>query len=374
MERIMRILCAVVAAAVLLTSCGAKATYSYEDDAPSLAEAYKDYFRIGSAINTWNLNDPESNEYKMILKQFDTLVLENESKPDALHPTEDTYNFTNFDKFVDFCEENDIVERGHTLIWHSQCPDWFFKDGNGQASADLLVQRIKDHVTTIVSRYKGRVDTWDVVNEVIADDYGLRRSNWYNIVGDYDGDGDSYDFIETAFIAAHEADPDARLIINDYSLESSSNKVITMYNAVKKMLEDGVPIDGVGFQMHIGLGMDLERMEDNFRIIAKLREINPDLIIEVTEMDMNCYNEDQNGNSIPLSKEQEQQFNETYVGVFNLLLDLAEEGVLDSAIFWGLHDGTSWLNGQHQTYPMLFDREMKMKDTFWDIIELPEKR
>ncbi len=374
MEHITRIFCAVVIAALLFTSCGAKATYSYEDNAPSLAEAYKDYFRIGSAINTWNLNDPESNEYKMILKQYNTLVLENESKPDALHPSEDTYNFTNFDKFVDFCEENDIVERGHTLLWHSQCPDWFFKDGNGQASADLLVQRIKDHVTTIVSRYKGRVDTWDVVNEVIADDYGLRRSNWYNIVGDYDGDGDSYDFIETAFIAAREADPDARLIINDYSLESSTNKVITMYNAVKKMLEDGVPIDGVGFQMHIGLGMDLERMEDNFRIIAKLREINPDFIIEVTEMDMNCYNEDQNGNSIPLSKEQEEQFNETYVGVFNLLLDLAEEGVLDSAIFWGLHDGTSWLNGHHETYPMLFDREMKMKDTFWDIIDLPSKR
>lgn len=374
MERIFKSIAVFLCLAILLCSCGAKAEYAYEDTAPSLAETFKDYFRVGSAINTWNLDDPNSNEYKLILKQFNTLVLENESKPENLHPSENTYYFDKFDKFVDFCEENDIVVRGHTLIWHSQCPGWFFKDGDKAASAELLLQRIKDHVTTIVSHYKGRVDTWDVVNEVLADDYGLRRSDWYKIVGDYDGDGDDYDFIEQAFIAAHEADPDARLIINDYSLESSSNKAITMYNAVKKMLEDGVPIDGVGFQMHIGVGMDAEAMAENFRIISRLKEINPDFVIEVTEMDMSCYNEDQFGNSQPLTKEQLEQFSETYVNVFNMLMDLADEGVLDSVVFWGLHDGASWLNSWHENYPMLFDRDIRLKDAFWDVIALPKKR
>ena len=375
MKHFMRILCAVVAAVMLLCSCGAKAEYAYEDNAPSLCEAYKDYFKVGAAINTWNL-DENSNDFKTIIKQFNVFTLENQSKPDAMHPSESTYNFAEVDKFVEFGEKYDVSLRGHTLIWHSQVPGWFFKDENGQgkASADLLMERIKEHVTTIVSHYKGKIDTWDVVNEVLSDDFGLRRSDWYNIVGDYDGDGDSYDFIEAAFIAAHEADPDAKLIINDYSLESSTNKAITMYNAVKKMLEDGVPIDGVGFQMHIGVGMDAEAMRENFKIVARLRDIKPDLTIEVTELDMSCYNEDQFGNAQPLTKDQLKQFSETYVNVFNMLMDLGEEGILDSVVFWGIHDGVSWLNSWHENYPMLIDRDLKLKDAYFDVLDLPKKR
>ena len=247
-------------------------------------------------------------------------------------------------------------------------------DGGKEVSADVLIQRIKDHVTTIVTRYKGRVKSWDVVNEVIGDDGQLRYSNWSKIVGDYDGDGDKYDFIETAFIAAHEADPDARLIINDYSLESSSSKAIRMYNAVKKMLEDGVPIDGIGFQMHIGNGQDVAAMTENYQILARLREIKPDLVFEVTEMDMSTYNQDQYGNNIPLTKEQEELHAKTYIDTFNMLMDLSEEGLLDSIIFWGLCDGNSWLNGQRDNYPFLIAREFKLKPEFFDIIDLPRKR
>ena len=370
-RNILKIFAAAAAATVLLTSCGAhKEQYAYEDDAPSLYEEFADYFHVGCAINTWDLVEG-SDQCKTILKQFNTLTLENESKPEGLHPKEDQYNFTNFDKFVDFCEKNNITARGHTLVWHSQVPQWFFKDGNESASAELLLERLHDHINTIVTRYKGRVDTWDVVNEVIGDDFGLRQSDWYRIVGDYDGDGDKYDFIEQAFIWAREADPDARLIINDYSLESSTDKAIRMYNAVKTMLEEGVPIDGVGFQMHIGNGSDPAAMKENFKIIARLKDINPDFIIEVTELDVNCYGWGQEAKDVELTKEFLEQFNNTYVGTMKMLMELSEEGILDSVVFWGLHDGVSWLNNGHQNYPMLIDKDLKLKDAFYEVIKLP---
>ena len=369
----LRIVSAALAFAVLLTGCSSRdLQYAYDDDAPSISETFKDYFRVGAAVNSWDIADPNSNQWKTILKQYNTLVMENESKPENLHPEEDRYYFDTFDKFVDFCNENDIVVRGHTLIWHSQVPGWFFKDGNEDASAELLLQRIRDHVTTIVSRYKGKVSTWDVVNEVIGDDSQLRFSDWSRIVGDYDGDGDKYDFIEEAFRAAHEADPDARLIINDYSLESSSSKAIRMYNAVKQMLSEGVPIDGVGFQMHIGNGIDYEAMKENFKIISRLREIDPDFIIEVTELDVNCYEWGQEKKDVELTKDFLEQFSKTYTDVFKLMMELSDEGILDSVVMWGLHDGVSWLNDGHQNYPMLIDKDLKLKEAYYDVLELVE--
>ncbi len=367
------LLAAAVSAAMLLNACGEiPEQYAYDEEAPSLREAYADYFKVGAAINSWNLEDPESPEYKTIAKQFSVLTLENESKPENLHPEEDRYYFDKFDLFVDFCEDHDISPRGHTLLWHTQVPDWFFRDNGHDASAELVLSRIKEHVTTIVSRYKGRVKTWDVVNEVIGDDGPLRQSEWLRLVGDYDGDGDDYDYIETAFIAAHEADPDARLIINDYSLETSSSKAIRMYNAVKKMLDDGVPISGVGFQMHIGNGVDLDAMRENYRIISRLRDDYPEFVIEVTELDVNCYPWNAPPADVEVTKELLEQFSKTYTDVFTLFKELSEDGLLDSVVMWGLHDGVSWLNNGHSNYPMLITKELKLKPAFYDVIKLAE--
>ncbi len=375
MKHLNRIVCFLLIAAIMLCSCGSEAkrtTQPYGEGAPSLYKAFEGKFRVGAAINSWDLDDPTSWNYQTIVQQYNTLVLENESKPDAIHPSEDQYYFDKFDKFVDFCEEHNITPRGHTLIWHSQVPGWFFKDGNQDASAELVLERIKEHVTTIVSRYKGRVKSWDVVNEVIGDGEQLRFSDWSRLVGDADGDGDKYDFIEAAFIAAHEADPDARLMINDYSLESSTDKAIRMYNAVKKMLEDGVPIDGVGFQMHIGNGIDYDAMKENYEIIARLRDINPDLMIEVTELDVNCYGWGEEKKDVEVTKEFLEQFSKTYTDVFKLMLELSDEGILDSVVMWGYYDGASWLNDGHQNYPMLIDKDHNLKDAYWDVLELAD--
>lgn len=340
---------------------------AYDEDAPSLCGEYSQWFGVGAAINSWNYSDKSSEDYLTITKQFNTFVMENQTKPDQIHPSEDTYNFAPTDSFVQFGEEQGATLRGHTLIWHSQCPNWFFYDADGNyASADLVMQRIDEHVTTIVSRYAGKIDTWDVVNEVLGDDGGLRDSLWYQLVGDYDGDGDKYDFIEQAFRSARAADPDARLIINEYNLEWSESKTITMYLAIKQMLTEGVPIDGVGLQMHIGPDLDVNTLRSNIEILLKLRDINPDFMIEITELDMNI-----TGNS----KEDIKKQADKYAELFEFFIELSEQGVLDTVVFWGIEDSVSWLNGTNgvTTYPMLIAREYRLKDAYWSVIDVARK-
>ena len=210
---------AVTAGALLaasLAGCSGDGTYSadmaeyaYEKGAPSLCQAYEDYFQVGAAINPRDLEEG-SDRYKIIDKQFNVFTLENGTKAENIHPQEDVYDFEATDQLVEYGQANGKTVRGHTLVWYSQCPEWFFLDDQGdQVSAEVLIQRMKEHITTIVSRYKGKIHTWDVCNEVLDDSFGLRQSEWLNIIGDYDGDGDSYDYIEIAFQTAHEADPDA---------------------------------------------------------------------------------------------------------------------------------------------------------------------
>ncbi len=352
--------------------------YAFDDAAPSLYEQYADYFSIGSAINSWDIEDSASDSYKIVERQFDTVVYENQTKPDQIHPSEKYYKFEPTDKLVEWAEVNGKKVRGHTLVWHSQCPGWFFRDGAETTDADLLVQRMKDHITTIVSRYKGKIDTWDVVNEILDDSSGLRQSDWLNIIGDYDGDGDNYDFIEIAFQTAHEADPDARLIINDYSLESSNKKASEMYNLVKALLEEGIPVDGIGLQMHVDYSVNVNNVRKNMENLAKLREIDPDFVLEVTELDMSCFRWSDQAKEKEFTEEFAAVFDEKYAQLFQLFMELAEEGILDTVVFWGYYDGGTWLNGfpveGRTNHPLLIDREMKFKSAYWRIYNLPEER
>ncbi len=373
MKKLTAVTLALVMTLLALTSCSAKPQYSYDAETASLHEVFDEWFDVGCAINSWNLNDKESLEYKTLSKHFDVFVMENETKIDAIQPREGTFNFGGTDKLVEFAEETGVKLRGHTLVWHSQCPDWFFFDGEEEASAELVLERMKTHITTVMTRYKGKIDTWDVVNEVIGDGGGLRDSYWVQRVGDYDGDGDKYDFIEQAFYTAREIDPDARLIINDYSIESSETKAVAMYLAVKKMLEEGVPIDGIGFQMHMGINTDMDQMRRNFEILGRLREIKPDLIFEVTELDMSVYNWGDN-NATEYTKEIEKQQTEKYRQLFEFLIEQAELGYLDSVVFWGLSDNNSWLNKENQpNYPMLFAREWKLKECNWEVLDVAKE-
>lgn len=353
-----------------------KAEHTYDEDAPSLYEAFSDYFRVGAAINSWYFSNTKSEDFISMMKQFNIFTLENESKPDAMHPSEDRYNFTNVDKFVAFGEKYGVSLRGHTLIWHSQCPNWFFyKSGTSgtAATAEQLMERIDEHVTTIVSRYAGKIDSWDVVNEVFNDDGTLRDSKWLQIVGDYDGDGDKYDYIEQAFISASKADPEAKLIINDYNLEWSSSKVNGVYNLVKSMLQDGIKVDGVGLQMHIAYNTDINTLRKNLEKLATLREYNPDFTIQITEMDMSCFVWNDNSLKVDLTDSFMKQYNKTYVEAFKLFMEFSERGLIDTVVFWGINDDHSWLNNSpagRVNHPFLIDRDNGFKSTYWEVLSL----
>ena len=350
------------------------ATYSYDTAAPSLYEAFADYFNVGTCINSWNLNSTTSSDFRSFMKQFNTFVYENESKPDAMHPSENTYNFSNMDKLVDFGQKYGVNLRGHTLIWHAQCPDWFFyKSGTSgtKATAAKVLERIDTHVTTIVSRYKGKVRSWDVVNEVLNDDGTLRDSNWLQTVGDYDGDGDKYDFIEQAFRSAAAADPDAKLIINDYNLEWSTAKTQGMYDLVKSMLEDGIKVDGIGLQMHIGYDTNISQLRTNMEKLAGLKKYNPNFTLEVTEMDVSCFKWGDDSKTVDLNATFMAQYNKTYTEAFKLFMDLADRGVVDTVVFWGINDGNSWINSDGRVnHPFLIARENKIKSTYWEVLSL----
>jgi len=337
---------------------------AFSPDVPSLKEVFRDRLQIGAAVNTWNF-DPGTDACRVIRKQFGILTLENESKPMYIHPEEDRYFFDRFDRFVRFGEENGILLRGHTLVWHGQCPDWFFRDGDSDASRGLLLSRMKEHIGTVVSRYRGRVAVWDVLNEVLRDEGGLRESRWYKIAGE--------DYIPAAFFAAREADPDARLVINDYNLESSEAKADTMAALVEKLIRDGVPVDAVGLQMHLNLFTDLELLKKNVRKLADLRRLKPDFKLEVTELDLSCYRWGDNAEDLSWTEELEQAFREKYTALFRFYLELAEEGVLDTVVFWGLNDGVSWLNGfpvRRRNYPLLIGRDNLVKQAFFDVASL----
>jgi len=340
--------------------------YAYDPSAPSLTEAFRKYFRIGAAINSWNLKK-DSPEYAVLTKQFDVFTLENESKPAPTPPEPGKYVFDGVDKFAAFGEETGKKLRGHTLVWHSQCPMCIFFDEKQElVSEDVLIGRMQDHIRTVVGRYKGKIAVWDVVNEVLRDEGGMRESLWYKIAGKR--------YIKEAFRITREVDPDARLIINDYNLESSDAKADTMAELVREMIEEGVPVDGIGLQMHLNLfDTDMEKLKKNVRKFTALREIKPDLMLEVTELDLSCYRWADESTDVEWTEELHEAFSAKYTELFRFFMELAREGVLDSVVFWGLDDGHSWLNGfprRHKNYPLLIGRDFELKKAFFDVIDL----
>src|SRR5690625_3413799 len=182
-----------------------------ESELGSLSEAYDGMFKIGVALNRWQIEGEKSQAIPLITKHFNTVTPENLMKWAPIHPEPGEYAFAAADRFVEFGEKHDMFIVGHTLVWHSQIPDWTFEDKNGdELGREALLRRMKGHISTIVGRYKGRVDAWDVVNEAATWSDGLRKSKWLEIIGK--------EYIDKAFQYAHEADPAAELYYNDYNL------------------------------------------------------------------------------------------------------------------------------------------------------------
>lgn len=353
-----RVLTTLLCITVLGLGASAQFRGPVRDTTKSLKDAYKDYFMIGVAVNQRNVTDPV--QMAKIRKEFNSMTAENDMKMVSLQPQEGVWNFGNADKIADFCRANGIKLRGHTLGWHAQVGDWMFYDKNHElVSRDVLYARLKTHIQTVVNRYKDVVYCWDVFNEAIADGawvrQPLRESLWYRIVG-------SDEFIRKAFEYAHEADPDALLFYNDYN-ECDPAKRDRIYDMVKSMKEDGVPVHGIGMQGHYNIyGPSEEEME---AAVSKYSEIVDH--IHVTELDIRVNTE--MGGQLRFSRGQEANISADqrllqearYAALFRVLRRHADK--VDCVTFWNLSDADSWL-GQNN-YPLLFDKELKEKNAYY---------
>jgi endo-1,4-beta-xylanase len=225
---------------------------------------------IGSAVGVNYLANPL---YAQTLsREFDILTPENAMKWDTIHPSPNQYNFGDADLIVSFAEAHNMSVRGHTLVWYQQLPTWITQ---GSFTREQWMEILHDHITMVVGHFKGEIYAWDVVNEAIADDGSLRNTVWLQGIGS--------DYIKLAFQWAHKADPQALLFYNDYSAEGSGVKSDAVYNLVKNLTESGVPINGVGLQMHLSLDSP-PAMKDVAANIKRLNDLGLD--VQVTEMDV----------------------------------------------------------------------------------------
>ncbi|WP_029033801.1 endo-1,4-beta-xylanase [Salinimicrobium terrae] len=354
----------------------AQADYAKEIDDPSLKEALEDNFLIGTALNVWQITGRQPEAIEIVKQHFNSIVAENVMKSSRIQPREGDFNFELADQFVEFGEENDMHIHGHTLIWHSQAPDWFFVDDEGETvSPEVLKQRMKDHITAVVGRYKGRVHSWDVVNEAIEDDGSYRESEFFKILGD--------DFVKLAFQYTHEVDPEAELYYNDYSM-ANPGKRAGVVKMVKELQEAGVTIHGIGMQGHIGLNHpDLTEFEKSLEAYGALGKV------VISELDLSVlpspwgdagaeisqnFDYDDKMNPFPngLPEEVEQQFTDRYAEFFKLFLK--HQDVIARVTLWGVNDGHSWKNNWpvrgRTDYPLLFDRQNNPKPVVKEIIRL----
>lgn len=341
----------------------------------TLAEAVRGKFLFGVAINTQQVKGIPPLESELIAREFNAVVAENCMKPQFIHPEENKFDWTDADKFVAFGEKNRQVVSGHCLIWHSQTGNWFFLDSNGKDVApEVLKERMRQHILTIVGRYKGRIKGWDVVNEAFEDNGSYRNSKFYKILGK--------DFVKYAFQFAHEADPDAELYYNDYNVETPA-KCEAIVKLVKELREAGCRIDAVGSQAHMHMDTpSIEAMETSFK---ELKTAGVKILI--TEWDISILPNPYSGANISMNFKYspemdpyregvpdsiQQKWNKRLLDMFGLFLKYND--VIDRVTVWGLNDAVSWLNNfpirGRIDYPVLFDRNNHPKYIVAEMIKM----
>lgn len=346
--------------------------------ASGLKDAFKNDFLIGTALNARTLADPDSRQRDLIAREFNSITAENCMKWGEIEPQEGQWQWECPDRFVAFGRAHGMRIVGHTLVWHSQTPKYLFVDEQGKAiSTERLVKRLETHTATLVDRYRGSIAIWDVVNEAIdEDDKGWRQTQWLKILGP--------DYMARAFQIAHEADPKAHLIYNDYN-EHNPGRRAFLIERIRDYKRRGVPIHGVGFQGHIGLDYpDLTEYERSIEAVAAeglrvhITELEIDVLPrawEFTGAEISAIREGSeklNPYVSSLPKAVEQQQVARYREFFELLLK--HHDVIDRVTFWGTHDGESWKNDfpvrGRTNYPLLFDRNLNKKAAYDALVAL----
>ena len=342
----------------------------------TLKDAYKNHFLIGAALNQLQFSGKESCESALVRAQFNTITPENVLKWASIHPELNRYDFGLADRYVEFGRRNGMFVVGHTLIWHNQTPAWVFQDEKGHAvDRDTLLARMRDHILTVVGRYKGKIRGWDVVNEALDDNGSLRKSPWLQIIGK--------DYLLKAYQFAHEADPEAQLYYNDYSLEIPSKRAGAIA-LIKNLESQGVHIAAVGLQGHYRLNWPAAtEVDDAITAFSKLglkvmiTELDVDVLPPATRSQaaevgmsvelkpkLNPYT-----NGLPDSVEQ--TLAKRYADLFAVFLKHHDS--ISRVTFWGVTDANSWLNywpvKNRLNYPLLFDRHCQPKPAFEAVIQ-----
>ena len=354
----------------------------------SLHQAYADAFKVGCAINQRIASGRDSIANALLLHHFNAISPENELKAETIHPRPGVWNFGPADRYVQFGLDNNMHILGHTLVWHNQTPDFFFKNEDGTAkSKEEMTEVMREYIEKVVTRYNGKIDAWDVVNEIIDNDGSYRPTTWVNSFG---GDGDAV--VLNAFKFAEQYAPGTELYYNDFNAWRPEKRD-GIARMVRMLQKNGVRIDGVGIQAHWGLNFP-----KNEYIIAAIDTFAAlGVKVMITEMDIDV---------LPLTKEgqiigkamQEPQFQ---LEEFEIFFDPYKDGLpadvqteltarykellqifydkrdkIDRVTFWGLHDSMSWKNDypipRRTNYPLLFNRDLTPKPAVEAILSIPD--
>lgn len=365
---------------VLLSNCCFSQT--------TLKEAYKDAFKIGVAVNDGIVSGQDKASQDIVVKQFNSITIENSMKAERINPKPNVFNYAAADAFVEFGKKNNMFIIAHTLVWHNQTPAWFFQNEDGKPKTkEEVVERLREHIKTIAGRYAGKVNAWDVVNEVIDDDGNYRPTTWVKGVGSGD------ELVKLAFKYAAEYAPNTELYYNDFNAWRPTKRdgIVRM---VKMLQKEGIKIDGIGIQGHWGLNYPkTEYIEAAIEAYAALG-----VKVMITELDVDVLPLTKEGQVIgqgmsekqfqneefktfldPYSKglpaEIQNQLTNRYAQLFEIFYKKRDK--IDRITMWGIHDGMSWKNGypipNRTNYPLLWDRNKQPKPAFDAVLSLPEK-
>ena len=358
------------------------------DAQEKLKDAYQDAFRMGTAVNDAIVSGRDSEGLAIATEQFNAVTAENVMKPEVLNPRPGIYDFTAADRFIEFGKKNGMFIIGHTLVWHNQTPPWFFLDESGRTNTkEAQIERMRNYIESVAGHFAGKVNAWDVVNEVIDNDGSYRPTTWVKGVGNGD------DLVKLAFKFASQYAPNTELYYNDFNAWRPAKRdgIVRM---VKMLQKEGIRIDGIGIQGHWGLDFPkngyIEAAIDAYAALG--------VKVMITELDIDV---------LPLTKEGQitgQSMSEPQFQLeeFKLFLDPYQTGLpaevdkqltaryaevlgifykkrdkIDRVTVWGVNDSMSWKNNypipNRTNYPLLFDRSHKPKPAFDAVLALPQK-
>lgn len=354
----------------------------------TLKEAYKEAFKMGVAVNDAIVSGRDKASQDIVVKQFNTITLENSMKAGLINPQPGVFNYGPADAYVEFGKKNNMFIVGHTLVWHNQTPAWFFQDENGKPkSKEAVAERLHEHIKTVAGRYAGKVQAWDVVNEVIDDDGNYRQTTWVKGIGSGD------ELVKLAFKYAAQYAPNTELYYNDFNAWRPTKRdgIVRM---VKMLQKEGIKIDGIGIQGHWGLNYPKnEYIEAAIEAYAALG-----VKVMITELDVDVLPLTKEGQIIGQGMSDKQFQNEE----FKTFLDPYQNGLpdavqkqladryaelfgifyrkkdkIDRVTMWGIYDDMSWKNGypipNRTNYPLLWDRNKQPKPAFDAVLKVPQK-